>query len=75
MVVREVEIRKLEIDFNKGILKINGKDYTDRKVVVSLPGEGGWPLAILFNPGKPPYLRGEHDRLTVDYLFATAEER
>lgn len=62
-----MEIRKLEIDFNKGILKINGKDYTDRKAVVSLPGEGGWPLEILFNPGKPPYLSGEHDRLTVSY--------
>ena len=37
-----MEIRKLEIDFNKGILKINGKDYTDRKVVVSLPGESGY---------------------------------
>lgn len=65
--VREVEIRKLEIDFNKGILKINGKDYTDRKVVVSLPGEDGWPLAILYQPGNLPYLRGEHDRLTVSY--------
>lgn len=67
-----MEIRKLEIDFNKGILKINGKDYTDRKVVVSLPGESGWPLAILFNPGKPPYLRGEHDRLTVSYEYSNS---
>ena len=62
-----MEIRKLEIDFNKGILKINGKYYTDRIVVVSLPGEGGLHLEILFNPGKPTYIRGEHDRLTVSY--------
>ena len=62
-----MEIRTLEIDFDRSVLKINGKDYTDRKVGVSLPGEGGWPLELLFNPDQPPYPREEHDRLMISY--------
>ena len=36
-------------------------------MVVSLPGEGGWPLELLFNPDQPPYPREEHDRLMISY--------
>ena len=64
-----MDIRKLEIDIDKGILKINGEDYTDRKVVVLLPGEDGWPLERLFNNGQPPSPREEHDRLMISYEY------
>lgn len=33
-----LNIRTLEIDFDKGILKCNEKSYTERPVIVTLPG-------------------------------------
>ena len=46
--VREVrEIRLLEVDLDKGILKINGQD-ADTPTIVTLPGPEGWPLQRLF---------------------------
>ena len=46
--VREVrEIRSLEVDIDKGILKINGQD-ADTPTIVTLPGPEGWPLQRLF---------------------------
>lgn len=44
-----MEIRRLEVDFDSGILKINGKDFTHEPIIVTLPGSEGWPLARLFN--------------------------
>ena len=44
-----MEIRSLEIDFDKNILSINGKLVTDRPVIVNLPGPDGWPLRKLYN--------------------------
>lgn len=44
-----IEIRSIEIDIDRNILKINGKDV-EQAVVVSLPGPGGWPVEKLFNP-------------------------
>lgn len=44
-----MEIRQLEIDFDKRILKINGKAFLEKPIVVTLPGPEGWPLAMLVN--------------------------
>ena len=41
------EIRSLEVDIDKGILKINGQD-ADTPTIVTLPGPEGWPLQRLF---------------------------
>ena len=43
----EIEIRKLEIDIEKKILKINGKPFTEKMVIVNLPGADGWPLSLI----------------------------
>lgn len=45
-----MEIRKLEIDFDNKILKINGEAFTEKPVIVTLPGPDGWPLAVLISP-------------------------
>lgn len=44
---RKMEIRSLEVDIDKGILKINGQDV-DTPTIVTLPGPEGWPLQRLF---------------------------
>lgn len=44
-----IEIKKLEIDYDTGILKINGEEFKNKPIVVTLPGSEGWPLARLFN--------------------------
>ena len=41
------EIKSLEVDIDKGILKINGQD-ADTPTIVTLPGPEGWPLQRLF---------------------------
>ena len=43
------EIRSLEVDIDKEILKINGKKVKE-KVLVTLPGPEGWPLQRMYNP-------------------------
>ena len=46
--VRETEIRSLEIDFDRDVLMINGKDVTDKPVIVTLPGpEDSFPYRKL----------------------------
>lgn len=46
-----MKIRSLEVDIDKGILKINGKNVED-PMMVTLPGPCEWPLKRLFNPEK-----------------------
>lgn len=45
-----MEIRKLEIDFDSQILRINGEVFAEKPVIVTLPGPDGWPLKVLINP-------------------------
>ncbi len=45
--MKEMEIRSLEVDIDKGILKINGQDVKE-PTIVTLPGPEGWPLQRLF---------------------------
>lgn len=44
----EEVIRSLEVDFDRGVLKINGDDVTEQTLVY-LPGPNGWELSRLFN--------------------------
>jgi hypothetical protein len=56
------EINKLEIDYEKGILKINGEEIKEA-IVVSLPVQNSWNKSKIFN------LEKFHDkcrRLTVE---------
>lgn len=46
-----MEIRSLEVDIDKGNLKINGENV-EEPMMVTLPGPCGWPLKRLFNPEK-----------------------
>lgn len=45
----KMEIRKLEIDFDREILKINGKEVKDVPVIVTLPGSENYNFQKLFN--------------------------
>lgn len=36
-----MEIRSLEIDFDAGILKINGEKFTEKPIMVLFPGPDG----------------------------------
>ena len=47
-----MEVRKLEIDFDEQILRINGTDFLENAIVVTLPGPEGWPLSMLLNSEK-----------------------
>ncbi len=62
-----MEIRNLEIDIDVGTLKINGKDYKEKPIVVTLPGPEGWPLARLFNAEKATGIPGECEELIVSF--------
>ncbi|MEE0420028.1 MAG: hypothetical protein UDG86_08290 [Lachnospiraceae bacterium] len=59
-----MEIRSIEIDIDKGILKINGEEFTERPVMVILPGPDGWSLKRILNTDLGA---GECDRLEVSY--------
>ena len=62
-----MEIKKLEIDIEAGTLKINGKDYKEKPIVVTLPGSENWPLARLFNSEQITKTTEEYDSLFVSY--------
>ena len=56
------EIRSLEADIDKDILRINGEKI-DTPIMLTLPGPDGWPLRKLFNAkAESPE---EHDSLNI----------
>nr|DAZ30088.1 MAG TPA: hypothetical protein [Caudoviricetes sp.] len=60
--MKEMEIRSLEVDIDRGILKINGQDV-EKPTIVTLPGPEGWPLQRLFaSPTDTPV---EYNRIDV----------
>lgn len=60
-----MEIRALEIDFDRNVLKVNGKMVKDRPVIVTLPGiQQTFPFSKLFNTEKFKN-KEECDRLEV----------
>lgn len=63
-----MEIRKLEIDYEAGVLKINGKDFTEKPIVVTLPGPAGWPLGRMFNGEKATEGLKECSKLIVSFI-------
>lgn len=62
-----MEIRKLEIDFDVSVLKINGKDF-DRPILVTLPGPEDWPLKVMLNSEKSTGNLNEFCELNVTYV-------
>ena len=60
-----MEIQRLEIDFDNRLLKINGKDYTETPIIVTLPGPEGWPHAMLFNADQAT-VPGEYLELQIE---------
>lgn len=66
-------MRKLEINLDAGILKIDGKDLKEKPVVVTLPGPEGWPFARLFNAEQATGVPGECDELSVSYTEANSK--
>lgn len=65
--MQDIEIRKLVVDFEAGILKINGNDSKEEPVVVTLPGPEGWPISKLFNAEIPMEIPGECNKLSITY--------
>ncbi len=68
-----MEIRKLEIDFDAGVLKINGREINEHPIIVALPGPDGWVKQKLFNPELATGNKEECDRLDVTYSPARKE--
>lgn len=58
----EEVIRSLEVDFDRDVLKVNGKEVTEQTLVY-LPGPNGWELSRLFNPD--PSVRGAKSVIKV----------
>lgn len=63
--MRKIEIRKLEIDFDREILKINGNDVKDKPVIVALPSDDGWSIRKVFNHTLAKGKTEKCDRITV----------
>lgn len=63
-----MEIRSLEVDFDKGILRINGNDFKEFPIIVTLPGpEERFPYQKLFNSELATGHKEECDRMIVTY--------
>lgn len=63
-----MEIRSLEIDFDRKLLKINGERIKDIPVMVTLPGsENRFPYRQIMNCELATGNKEECDRLTVTY--------
>lgn len=62
-----MEIRKLEVDYDKQVLKINGQGFAEAPVIVTLPGPDGWPMEMLINPEQATGNPKECNRLTVSF--------
>ena len=69
-----MEIRSLEVDFDRNILKINGESVIKRPVNVTLPGPEGWPLGKLFNAVLATGNPEECDKLKVAYERAISSK-
>lgn len=62
-----MEIRSLEIDFDRDILKINGEQIKEAPVIVSLPGPEGFKYHKLFNSELATGNPEECNKLDVCY--------
>jgi len=64
----QLEIRSLEVDFDKEILKLNGKELKGFPVIVTLPGpDENFPYQKIFNSEFATGRKEECDRLMVTY--------
>lgn len=64
-----MEIRSIKIDFDKDILKVNGKKV-EKSVIVTLPGPDGWPIQKMFNPEVKPYRHASVDSSLFCFVFS-----
>lgn len=64
-----MEIRSLEIDIDKNLLKINGEEIKETPIIASLPGPDGWKLKKVFNHDKH-FSKEECDKLKITYQQA-----
>ena len=62
-----MEIRSLEIDIDKNIFKINGKEIKETPIIASLPGPDGWALKKVFNQDKH-FSKEGCDKLEISYM-------
>lgn len=65
-----MEIRTLQIDFDKGILEVNGELIKNKPIIVTLPGPDGWRLRKLYNPQLATGNPKECDIIDVTYTEA-----
>lgn len=63
-------MKSIEIDFERSILKIDGKEITKKSIIVTLPGEGGWPVQKLFNPHLAKENPEACDKLVISHQSA-----
>lgn len=70
-----MEIRKLEIDLDNVVLKINGEKFETEPIVVTLPGPEGWPFAMLFNAEQATGTSGECSELRVECIEPNRRSR
>lgn len=61
------EVKTLEIDFARDILKVNGANITNRPVIVTLPGVDGWKKRKMFNAELATGNPEELDLLEVEF--------
>ncbi len=61
------EIQQLEIDYKKDILKINGEEIKNKRVLVSLPGPEGWERKKIFNHNLTTGNPGECEILEITF--------
>ena len=52
-----MEIRKLEIDFDTGVLKINDREINEYPILATLPGPDGWGSENCLIQNLPPGTR------------------
>lgn len=69
----EEVIRSLEIDFDRDVLKVNGKEVTEQTLVY-LPGPNGWELSRLFNP-DPSSQTKTVIKVTVDKMNGSRDAK
>lgn len=66
-----MEIRSIKIDFDNGILEINGKKY-NRSAIVALPSEDGWHIRKMFTVDGKAVPKEECDHIELSFALAVS---
>lgn len=65
-------ITSINIDFENGLLEINGQSIRDKPIIAVLPADAGWTSQKLFNCELASGKQEEYDYLIVTYIKANA---